>query len=315
MSPLRQALQKYLAIRRSLGFQLRVPAVCLRGFVTFLEEAGATHITTELALEWARRPTRVRPATWGRRLAMVRRFARWHRAADPRTEVPPDDLLPCRQPRKPPYIYTDDEIDRLIRAARELPSPRGLRALSYATLFGLLAATGMRISEALNLDRADIDPDRGVLTIRLTKFGKSRLVPLHASACEALNEYARQRDRILPASLSRGFFLSEAGRRISRQSARYTFAKVSRRIGLRGPAPRYRCGRGPRLHDMRHRFAARTLIDWYRVGLDVEREMPRLSAYLGHARVNDTYWYLEAVPELLQLATRRLMERGRESES
>ena len=315
MSPLSQALEEYLATRRSLGFRLRLPAACLRNFVAFLEEAGSSHITTELALEWARQPSQAQPATWAWRLAMVRRFAKWHSAVDPRTEVPPDDLLRHRYRRKPPYIYTDEEIERLIQAAHKLPSSKGLRGCTYATFFGLLAVSGMRVSEALKLNREDIDLDQGVLTIRRSKFGKSRLVPVHASTVAALKAYAKQRDKILPTSFSRGFFLSEKARRITEWSARYTFAKVSQEIGLRVPVCKYRHGCGPRLHDMRHRFAVRTLIDWYRAGLDVERELPKLSTYLGHVHVNDTYWYLEAVPELLQLATQRLMDKEKEDAS
>lgn len=315
MSELHQALEQYLAVRRSLGFKLRLPAGCLRNFVGFVEQAGSSHISTELALQWAKQPCQAQPATWAWRLGMVRRFALWRSTADPRTEVPPADLLPHRYRRKPPHIYTDEEIERLLRAARELPSSKGLRSLSYATLFGLLAVTGMRVSEALNLDREDVDLERGILTIRRTKFGKSRLVPVHISTLHALQVYTHRRDEILPVSLTRGFFISEQGRRITEWSARYTFATVSRWSGLRVPVPGHRHGRGPRLHDMRHRFAARTLIDWYRAGLDVERELPKLSTYLGHVHVTDTYWYLEAVPQLLQLATQKLMDEGKEGES
>lgn len=309
MTELRQALEQYLATRRSLGFQLRLPAGALRKFVAFVEQTGSPYITRELALEWAQQPSHAQPATWAWRLAMVRRFALWHSATDPRTEVPPVDVLPHRYRRKPPYIYTDEEIESILRAATKLPSAKGLRAMSYSTLFGLLAVTGLRINEALKLDRGDVELDHAVLTIRRTKFGKSRLVPVHLSTVNALKVYAHQRDNILPMSLTRGFFVSESGRRMTEWIARYTFAKVSRQIGLRGPARGYRHGRGPRLQDMRHRFAVRTLLDWYRAGLDVERELPRLSTYLGHVHVNDTYWYLEAVPELLQLAAERVQDR------
>lgn len=313
MTELRQALEQYLATRRSLGFQLRLPAGALRKFVAFVEQTGSPHITTELALEWAKQPSHAQPATWAWRLAMVRRFALWHSATDPRTEVPPVDVLPHRFRRKPPYIYTDEEIESILRAATKLPSAKGLRAMSYSTLFGLLAVTGLRINEALKLDRGDVDLDHAVLTIRRTKFGKSRLVPVHLSTVNALKVYAHKRDKILPISLTRGFFVSESGRRMTEWIARYTFAKVSRQIGLRAPARGYRHGRGPRLQDMRHRFAVRTLLDWYRAGLDVERELPRLSTYLGHVHVNDTYWYLEAVPELLQLAAKRVQDGEDES--
>jgi integrase len=308
MSALRNALAEYLAIRRSLGFELRGVAGYLNDFVGLAEAEGATHITTELALRWATQPPTTEPAYWAARLGIVRRFAAWRSATDPYTEVPPDGLLPHRYRRKPPHIYSDDEIARLVQAAAELPGANGVRASTYSTWFGLLAVTGMRVSEALKLDRQDVDLAQGILTIRRTKFRKSRLVPLHPSSRAALGAYAKARDRILPTLSTPAFFVSDRGTRITEWSARYTFAKISRQIGLRADAGGQRHGRGPRLHDMRHRFAARTLIDWYRAGLDVEREIPKLATYLGHVHVNDTYWYIQGVPELLQLATARLVE-------
>ena len=315
MSELRQAIDQYLALRRSLGFELREPENVLRRFVAFAEREGAAYITTDLVLRWTSEPSKAQPATWASWVAIVRRFARWWSATDPRTEAPPEGLLSHRLRRQHPYIYSDDEIERLVRAAAQLPSANGMRALTYSTYFGLVAATGMRMSEGLALDRSDVDRDQGILTIRRTKFGKSRLVPLHASACEALESYAAQRDRILRRVETPAFFLSDGGRRITQWSTRYNFARVSQQIGLRPPAGGHRHGHGPRLHDLRHRFAVRTLIEWYRTGLDVEREIPKLATYLGHVHVNDTYWYLEAVPELLQLATERLMQQRQEEPS
>jgi len=306
VNSLEQALKDYLRIRRSLGFLLREPASCLRNFVAFLQAHRASYITTELALRWATQPTKDQPSTWAWRLGMVRRFALWLSAFEPRTEIPPVGLLPHHYRRKLPHIYSDEEIEKLLRRTQELPSPKGLRARTYTTLFGLLVATGMRVNEALGLDRPDVDLERGILYIRRTKFGKSRYIPLHPSTVDALKKYAQARDRIFPAPVTPAFFVSERGRRITEWIARYTFAKLSQQLGLRAPAKGH--GRGPRLHDMRHRFAARTLVHWYRAGLDVERELPKLATYLGHVHVNDTYWYLEAVPELLQLATDRLIE-------
>lgn len=311
MSALRKGLDEYLSVRRSLGYELRLAAGHLRSFVAFVESEGASHITTELALRWAQHPADVQPVTWSRRLRCVRRFAAWYSATDPRTEIPPPGLLPHRYHRQRPYIYTDDEIERIVRAAGGLFSPKGLRAHTYSTLFGLLAVSGMRVSEALALDRAHVDLETNILTISGTKFGKSRLVPLHPSTGEVLRDYAETRDRLLPGVTTTSFFVSERGTRITDCSARYTFAKVSCQIGLRMPAKSH--GHGPRLHDMRHRFAARTLVEWYRAGLDVEREMPRLATYLGHVHVNDTYWYIEAVPELLALATERLADKCKEA--
>jgi len=305
MSAIRQAVEEYVAVRRSLGFELRLPAGALRRFAAFMEAEGAAFITAELALSWATLPARAQPATWAGRLAVVRRFAAWHRASDPRTEVPSAELLPHRYRRKPPYIYSDEEIEEIVRAAAALPSAQGLRALTYATLFGLLAVSGMRVSEALALDLGDVDLEQGMLTIRRTKFGKSRLVPVHPSTTAALSRYLQARERLLPGPATQGFFVAERGTRITEWSARYTFAKLCQKSGLREAANGH--GRGPRLHDMRHRFAVRTLIDWYRAGLEVERELPKLATYLGHVHVSETYWYLEAVPELLELACERLL--------
>jgi integrase/recombinase XerD len=305
MSTLRQAAEQYLQLRRDLGYKLRETGRRLEDFVAFAEREGASHVTTDLALRWAQQPAGVQPATWASRLRIVRRFALWLSAADRRTEVPPPGLLPGRYLRKRPYIYSDAEIRDLIRAAGQLSSAAGLKGRTYATIFGLLAVTGMRVSEVVALDREDVDLDEGILRIRRTKFGKSRLVAVHDSTRQVLAEYARERDRIVRRPAAPAFFLSEGGDRVTACAARFNFAKVSREVGLRAPTAG-RHGRGPRLHDMRHRFAVCTLLRWYRAGLDVEREIPKLATYLGHVHVNETYWYLEAVPELLELAARRL---------
>ncbi len=305
MSALHEALATYLALRRGLGAELLRPGAYLRRFVEFLDREGASVVTTELAVRWATAPADATPATWASRLDDVRRFTRWLSATDPRTEVPPPGLLPDRYRRRSPYIYSDDEVARIVREAARLPSSVGLRAHTYATLFGLLAATGLRLGEALALDRDDVDLRAALLAVRRAKFGKSRFVPVHDSTRTALRRYAEQRDVLISHPASPAFLLSERGTRITQCSARYNFVVVSRAIGLRPPARGHSHGRGPRLHDMRHRLAARTLVRWYREGRDVERELPKLATYLGHVHVADTYWYIEAVPELLQLATER----------
>jgi len=306
MSPLRTAVDEYLALRQGLGFSLQLPGALLRDFATFLEREGASYITRELALRWAQHPATAQPAHWARRLSTVRRFAQFWSASDPRTEVPPLGLLPYRYRRTPPHLYTAGEIRRLIGAAQQLPSATGLRPATYATLLGLLAVTGLRISEALALNRDDVDWADAVLTIRRTKFGKSRLVPVHPSTTRALARYARRRDRVYPTPKTESVFVSERGARLTQWTVRWTFNRLSRGIGLRGPADR----RGPRLHDFRHRLAVTTLLRWYRAGMDVERHLPALSTYLGHGHVADTYWYVSAVPELLRLAAARLEARG-----
>jgi integrase len=302
-------MEEYLAIRRSLGFKLIKVEATLRNFVAFAQKEGASHISIDLVLRWLKVSTAKESATLADGLSIVRRFAIWRSVADAQTEIPPKNLLPYRYHRKPPYIYSDEEIEKIVRSARNLPSAMGLKGLTYATLFGLLATTGMRISEVLALDREDVDLIEKIVIIRKSKFRKSRLVPLHISTSDILKNYAIERDRILSRPKGVAFFVSEQGTRITQWATRDNFAKISREIGLREKIVGRRIGTGPRLHDMRHRFAARTLVDWYRAGIDVEREIHKLSTYLGHAHVNDTYWYLEAVPELLELATQRLMEK------
>lgn len=308
MSDLADALTQYLAMRRALGFVDRLVARLLRNFVTFVDQAASPFITTELVRQWALQPTDAQPSTWAGRLVIARRFAVWRRASDPRTEVPPADLVGQRYRRKPPQLYRDQDIVRLIQSAAALPSAKNLRGRTYATLFGLLAVTGLRINEALHLDRSDVDLEVGVLRIRRTKFGKSRLVPIHPTTQAALGAYGEARDRIVAKPEIPAVFVSERGTRITEWSTRYTFAVVSRRVGLRAPTCGGRHGHGPRIQDLRHRFAAQTLITWYRAGIDVERELPKLSTYLGHVHTADTYWYLEAIPELLQLAAERLAQ-------
>jgi integrase len=306
MRNLRDAVDQYLTLRRSLGFKLCNTEWVLHRLLDFMEQEEATHISVELVSRWLQQPNRAQLSTWAARVGIVRRFATWHQPTDSRTEIPPPDLIPSRIHRKPPYIYTDEEVERIVVAASGLPSRTGMRALSFSTLYGLIAVTGMRISEAVGLDREDVDLRQGELTIRHAKFGKSRLVPLHASTRTVLSRYAARRDRIMPRVDTEAFFISERGARVTRSNAQGNFAKISQDIGLREPQADYLHGQGPRIHDLRHRFAVKTLIDWYRAGVDVERQLPKLATYLGHTHINDTYWYIEAVPELLQLATERL---------
>jgi|SRR5882757_241582 len=302
MSQLRTELEEYLAVRRALGYKLLLPGRLLQRFVKFAERAGATYITTELALKWATQPVRAQPCQWANRLSMVRRFALFCSSNDPRTIVPPPDLLPHRYRRVAPYIYRDEQIIRLLNAARTLPSPIGLRPHTFTTLFGLYVATGLRATEALHLDRDDVDLTNGVLTIRQSKFGKSRYVPLHPSTQRALKRYAKRRDRLCPSSRSASFFLSDRGTRITYHNLRWTFVKLSHQIGLRAPGDTH----GPRLHELRHRLAITTLQRWHRRGTDVERHLPELCTFMGHAYITDTQWYLTATPELLRYALRRV---------
>ncbi|MBY0332176.1 MAG: tyrosine-type recombinase/integrase [Acetobacteraceae bacterium] len=305
MSPLGEELDRYLAVRRGLGFDLDTSARILRRFVAFAEEAGAAHVSTALFLRWQEGFGRAGRQTWAARLGIVRRFAEWLHGLDQAHEVPPAGLIPSRARRRRPHIYAAGDVARIVAAAVELPSPYGLRGLTHATLIGLIAATGLRVSEALALDAGDVDLAAGVLTVRQGKFGKARLVPLHPSATERLRAYAAERDRLLGRP-AQPFFVGEHGRRVSDCSARYNFALVCQQLGLRPPQRERRHGRGPRIHDLRHTFAARVIVGWYRTGQDAAREMIRLTSYLGHARPEHTYWYIEAVPELLALAAARV---------
>lgn len=305
MTCLRKAVENYLTMRRSLGFKLRDMEHNLHHFVSFMEQQEASIITVELALRWAQQPQGVQPAHWATRLSFVRSFARYWSAIDPRTEIPPMGLLPYRPKRATPYIYSDEEIEQILNAAKNLSPSKGLRPWTYYTLFGLLAVTGMRISEVIHLGRGDVDLDQELLTVRLTKFSKSRLIPLHPSTVKNLKHYLRRRDQFHPWSTASRFFLSNQGIPLTDCMVRWTFVKLSRQIGLRKIGD---CG-GPRIHDLRHRFAVTTLLDWYRAGVDVEQRLPVLSTYLGHAHVTDTYWYLSAIPELLALTKDRLEKR------
>lgn len=303
MTDLHSSLLKYLSMRKGFGFKYEKQTRRLADFVSFMDKREATTITTKLTMEWATLPS-VRNASWASRLTDVRGFARHIAGIDPRTEVPPLGILPNPK-RAKPYIYSDTEVNALLAAALALPPEGALRRWTYHCFFGLIAVTGMRLSEAIGLECDDVDLDAGVLTIRLTKFGKSRLVPLHPTTSAALRDYAQRRDAHLPKRRTPRFFVAERGGPLLHQYVHRVFWRLSREIGLRQPGDHT----GPRVHDLRHRFAIRTLLGWYREDSDVERKLPALSTYLGHTCVRDTYWYLSACPELMQEAARRLDRR------
>jgi integrase/recombinase XerD len=313
MNTLRRSAQEYLAMRRALGFKLRDTGKRLLEFATFMEQRRASYITVPLALAWAKLRSGVHGDTWAaQRLSTVRLFAHYRSATDPRTQIPPAGLLPFRPKRARPYLYSDKEIAQLLRATLTMPLSVRHRKRSallpwvYYCLFGLLAVSGLRLSEARNLKLQDLDLKARVLTIRGAKFGKDRLVPLHASTCKVLAEYLVRRQRHWTGRpVSTYLFVSSWGNRLDNGQIHRAFYAVSRRVGLRGAADRH----GPRLHDLRHRFATATLVNWYRSDQDAERRLPLLSAFLGHVHVADTQWYLNGSPELMREAMSRLEQR------
>lgn len=303
MTTLTKRIDDYIGIRRSLGYDLSGTEKVLRRFAAFADQQEEDRITVDLILRWKAVYGTASNDTWSVRLRMVRIFAIWLRDLDARTEVPPEGLISGKLRRARPHIYSDAEITSIITGAAGLPSRGGLRSATSVALLGLISATGMRISEAIGLDDVDVDLDAAILTIKRGKNGRTRLVPIAPSVVDRLRAYRTKRTRII----GRGtlpFFLNENGRRPNDGSLRHDFVRVCQRVGLRTHQARRR-GSGPRIHDLRHTFAVRTIMDWYRNGLDPDREMLKLSTYLGHSTPESTYWYIEAVPELMQLALKR----------
>jgi integrase/recombinase XerD len=298
VSALANHLADYLRLRRALGFALGRHGHDLPKFVAFVEAAGASIVTVDLAVAWARLPKNIKPITVNFRISAVRGFAQYLHAIDPATEIPPPGLLTVPRRRPAPYVYSPGEISRLVQATRRLRPP--LRAATHTTLIGLIAATGMRLGETLALVRDDVNLADGVITIRHAKFDRMRVVPLHPSVIAALAGYASTRDRLCPTPRTERFFVSTTGGTLRREQVQHVFRETTAALGLRTGTIR------PRIHDLRHTFAVRTLIDWQRDGADINANLPVLSTYLGHVEPANTYWYLSAVPELMQLAAARL---------
>ena len=290
----------YLTTRRAMGYKFSYQGQMVEQFAAYLDRVGVEHLTIAAALSWARQPVGGAPVWWAVRLSTARGFARFLSAIDPATEVPPAGLIPEPSHRAVPYIYSEEDIEQLRLAAGRLNPEH--RADTYQTMIALIAVTGMRVGEIVRLDRDDVDLCAGLLTIRNSKFGKSRQVALHPSTVDALADYARRRDERRPVPKSPSFFTSAIGTRVLRDNVSTVFPRLVREAGLRSPNR----GRPPRAHDLRHTFAVRCVIGWYRQGLDVERRMPLLSTWLGHVDPGSTYWYLTAVPELLELVADRL---------
>jgi integrase len=293
MTDLRASVIDYLAFRRALGFKLDRADQLLNSFIEFLEARHASWITSDLAFEWAARPVGANPWWWQKRLTIVRGFARYLHSIDPAHEVPPAGQITAPAPRATPYMYAENEIAELMAEAHRLEPM--LRADTYTTLIGLLAVTGMRVSEALNLDDSDVDLLKGSLTIRATKFDKTRALPLHGSTVEALNRYRQHRCHVRRAPSTPAFFVSIVGTRLHYPNVLGVFHQLIDNIGL----SERRGGHRPRMHDFRHRFAVQSILDAYADGIDVGPRLAALSTYLGHANPANTYWYLSATPELL----------------
>ena len=296
MTPVAAALADYLALRRAMGYKLVEDGRQLACFVRHLDDNGIDTVTVAAAVAWA--TSTARAGNGARRLAMVRCFARYLQATDPAHEVPPTRLLPGCETRPVPHLFTDPEIAALLRAARELDPPAW--AATVHTMVGLLAVTGMRVGETLRLDRADVDLDTAMVTVRLSKFNKSRHVPISASTVAALARYAAQRPPATPGG-SLAWFVTAHARRVPYPKFAAAFTELVATAGIGEP-----CRPRPRIGDLRHSFAVRTLLGWYRDGADVDAWLPRLSTYLGHVDPRSTYWYLHAAPELMALAAERL---------
>jgi integrase/recombinase XerD len=283
MSALSGHVEDYLRLRRALGFKLEREGQLLIQFAAHLEAAGAATLTSQLAIAWAREPAGVQPNQWAKRLGIVRKFAAYLQTIDPTAEMPPAGVFPSRRRRPTPYLWSERDICRLLDGARALRSP--LRAATHEALFGLLAASGMRVGEAIALPRDDVGLDAGVITIREAKFDRSRLVPLHVSTTDALRRYAAERDRLCPRPRRNAFFLSSAGTALERSRVGKTFREITIAIGVRSATVH------PRVHDLRHSFAVRTLIEWQRSGVSIDQHIGTLSNYLGYVSPADTYWY------------------------
>lgn len=300
MSALADAASDYLRLRNRLGHELAEYHRLLPRFVAFLEDAGLQTVTVTAALAWVTAPD-VDPSgtVASHRMTIARGFARHMAGLDPRTEIPPFGLIGSRRRRHEPYIFTLEDIDALVTGAQHLRTR--FASATHETVIGLLASTGMRVGEAIRLDRSDVTETDATLTIRESKFGKSRLVPLQPSVLATLQRYAQLRDEVHDAPTTVSFFVSTRGNRMVYQTIHEVFRNLCDSAGIGDDAVSR-----PRIHDLRHTFAVRTLLGWYRAGEDVDALLPVLSTYLGHRDPRWTYWYLSAAPELLAMAARRL---------
>lgn len=299
-------VEEYIAHRHSMGFRVTddKDGGVLRSFGRYADQVKHQGpISTALLIQWATRTGYNASIRSARRLALARGFAQYRRLFDPDTEIPPIGILgSSRYLRSEPHIYSDQEISALQEAAAKIRPRHGLRPRTYVALFGMLACSGMRVSEALCMNDADVDLDQRLVTIRWGKFGKSRLLPIHPSTVRALHEYRQSRDHHLAGTVSSAFFVNEDGSRLLYHQVRHAFMRIRLKLGWASA----RRGRLPRIHDLRHTFAVRFLLRCYQTGGNVDQKIADLATYLGHVNVTKTYWYLTGVPELMAVVGDRL---------
>lgn len=310
MKSLRQGVQEYLEYRWRLGFKLHRTQHLLTHFVSFMEQNRAKHITFKLALKFATMDTKA-PNAWASRLGIIRRFAEYWSTVDPKTEVPQKKLLPNSYKRQSPYIYTDTEVTKLVECSESgYPNDR-FDQYTYFVLFGLLAVTGMRIGEALALNCEAVNVQNKIITIYQSKFRKSRYIPIHKTTAEVLNDYSKYRNQCFPNPTTSRFFIDRTGKALAERRVRHVFHKRLTKIGLTESK-----GCNPRIISLRHTFAVKTLLRWYKQGLaPVDQCIPLLATYLGHVKPTNTYWYLTATPQLLQLVVSRCKTYNKRAES
>lgn len=295
-------VETYLTERRCLGFELEIAGKVLMNFARFADTAGHRGpITESLALAWAHSTPSNRAITWARRIEVIRPFAKYLKQSYPDTAVPRRDLCGRSHRRLAPHVYTEQELDELLTAAAAMLPAGSIRPLTYEALFGLIAATGLRISEALNLSRDDVNLADGMLTVRETKFHKARLIPLHPTVTLALRHYADRRKHVVAAEPCNSFFVGLNGRKLQTRTVHWVFGRLREQLAwiARGDHA------SPRIHDLRHTFVCRRILKWYQEGVNVDNRMIALSTYLGHVKPSDTYWYLTAVPDLMEIANQR----------
>lgn len=298
MSRLEQHLADYLRLRRALGYGLEREERWLGQLIDYLQAAGSQRLTSDLVISWARQPATAQPRYWSQRLGCARKFAVYLHTVDSSTQIPPTGVFPAQRHRPDPYLWTAEQIEALLNAAGQLRP--ALRGLTYQTLFGLLAVSGMRLGEAIGLHCDDVDLDDAVITIQHPKFDRPRIVPVHPTTSAALRDYATQRDRLCPQPHADAFLLSSRGNPLDRSQADKTLRAITTAMGIRTATVH------PRAHDLRHGFAVHTLIHWMREDVSVEEHIAVLATYLGHVSPAGTYWYLTGVPELMELAAGRL---------